>query len=85
MKHSLEVEFAAALLEEVFETLTEQVHDHYVVHFAIFGLLVTDKVEEGNKSLSTQFVNEFALPEEHDVSLHLHCFFLKDTTVIRVN
>ena len=74
---SLEVELSAALLEEVFKTLSEQVHDHDVVHLAIFSLLIADKVQEGDKGLASQLVNQLALPEEHDVTLHLDSFFLQ--------
>ena len=77
MEDRLEVELASALLEEVFETLAEQVHDHHVVHLSVVGLLVTDKVQEGHKSLTSHLVDELGLPKEHDVPLHFHSFFLK--------
>ena len=76
VKASLEVELSAALLEEVFKTLSEQVHDHDVVHLAILSLLIADKVQEWDKGLSSQLVNQLALPEEHDVTLHFHSFLL---------
>ena len=81
VEHGLEVELASALLEEVFETLAEQVHDHHVVHLAVLGLFVADEVEEGDEGLSAQLVNELALPEQHDVSLHLDGFFLHRKTL----
>jgi len=46
-----------------------------VVHLAVIGLFVTDEVEEGDKGLTTHFVDEFGLPEQHDVALHFNCFF----------
>ena len=74
---SLEVKLSAALLEEVFKTLSEQVHDHDVVHFAILSLLIAYKVQEWDKGLASQLMNQLALPEKHDVTLHLHSFFLQ--------
>jgi hypothetical protein len=77
VEHCLEVELAAALLEEVLEGLAEQVHHHYVVHFAVLGLFIAHEVEEGHEGLSAQLVNQLRLPEKHDVALHLNCFFLQ--------
>jgi hypothetical protein len=37
----------------------------------------TDVVEAGHAGLAAQLVNEFALPEEHDVLLILSCFLLQ--------
>lgn len=53
MKYSTQVELSSALLEQVFQTLTELVHDHNVIHLAVFGLLITHKVQVGYKSLSS--------------------------------
>ena len=53
VEHGLEVELASALLEEVFETLAEQIHDHHVVHLAVLGLLVADEVQEGHERLAS--------------------------------
>jgi len=75
VQDSLEVEFATALLEQVFERLSEQVHYHNVVHLAIFGLLVTNKMEVWYSGLSSELVDEFGFPEKHDVLLVLHGFF----------
>ena len=47
-----------------------------MVHLAVLGLLIADEVQEGHEGLAAQLVNQLALPEEHDVSLHLDCFFL---------
>lgn len=58
VENGLEVELAAALLEQVLEGLTEQIHDHNVVHLAIFGLLVTDKMEVWDCGLTSQLMNE---------------------------
>ena len=76
MEAGLHVELATTLLEKIFETLSEQIHHHHVVHLAVLSLLVTHKVQEGHEGLSTELVNELALPEEHDVPLHLHGFLL---------
>ena len=75
MEDCLEVKLATTLLEEVFQTLTQQVHHHDVIHLAILRLLVTDEMEEGDKGLASKLVNELALPEQHDMALHFHCFF----------
>jgi hypothetical protein len=45
-------------------------------HLAVISLLVTDEVKEGNKGFSAHLVDKFRLPEQHDVALHLDCFFL---------
>lgn len=75
VEHCLEVELASALLEEILKGLAEEVHDHDVIHLSVFGLLVTDEVKERHESLTAQLVDKLALPEKHDVSLHLNCFF----------
>jgi len=77
VEDGLQIEFAAALLEEIFEGLAQQVHDHNVEHFAVVGFFVADKVQEGHEGLAAHLVDELALPEEHDVPLHLHSFFLQ--------
>ena len=76
MKDGFEVELPSALLEEVFKTLTEKVHDHHVIHLAIFSLLITNKVELRHVCLCSKLVNQLALPEKHDVALHFYSFFL---------
>ena len=77
MKDGLQIKFAAALLEEIFEGLAQQIHDHHVEHFAVVGFFVADEVKEGHEGLATHLVDELALPEEHDVPLHLDSFFLQ--------
>lgn len=47
-----------------------------MIHFTIFSLLIAHEVEEWNEGLASQLVDQLALPEEHDVTLHLDCFFL---------
>jgi len=79
MEYSFEVKLSATLLEEIFKTLSEKIHDHNMIHLTVLSFLVTHKMEEGHKSLSTELVNELTLPEEHNVALHFDCFFLKDT------
>ena len=63
VQNSLEIKLAPALLEEVFETLSEQIHDHDVVHLTILSLFVSDKMQEGHKCLAAQLMNQFTLPE----------------------
>ena len=67
-----EVKLSSALLELVLKTLAEQVHDHYVVHLAIFGLLVTDEMQIGNSRLASQLVNQLGFPEKHNVLCIFH-------------
>ena len=76
MKDSFQVKLSSALLEEVFETLTEEVHDHDVVHLTILSLLVANKVELRYVCLCSKLVNQLAFPEKHDVALHFYSFFL---------
>lgn len=76
MQDSFQIEFTTALLEEVFKTLSKQVHDHDVVHFSIFSLLVSNEMKEWHEGLASKLVDQLALPEKHDVSLHLDSFLL---------
>ena len=64
---SLEVKFPSALLEVVFETLAEEVHDHDVIHLTILRLLVSDEMQIRNRRLAPQLMNQFRLPEKHNV------------------
>ena len=77
MKAGLEVKLSAALLEKVFEGFAQKVHHHDVVHLAILSLLVAHKVEERHEGLPSELVDQLALPEEHDVSLHFDSFLLQ--------
>jgi hypothetical protein len=77
MAHSFQVEFSSALLEQVFQTLTKQVHDHDMVLLSIVCFLITYIVETGYACFATQFMDELALPKKHDVLLGLLSFFLK--------
>lgn len=77
MQNCLQVKFVAALLEQIFQTLPKQIHYHHMKHLSVVCLFVAYEVEKGNKSFAAQLVNEFALPEKHDMFLHFHCFFLK--------
>ena len=56
---SLEVKFPSALLEVVFETLAEEVHDHDVIHLTILRLLVADEMQIRNRRLASQLMNQF--------------------------
>lgn len=47
-EHSLQVELSAALLEEVLQTLAQQVHHHHVVGLVVIGLLIADEVQVGD-------------------------------------
>ena len=85
VQHCLQIKLAPALLEQVLETLAEQIHDHNVVHLAVFGLLVADKMQEGHEGLAAQFMDKFTLPEEHYMPLHFDSFLLQtDIEQLRV-
>lgn len=75
MADRLQIKFASTLLEQIFQTLAKQVHDHNVEHAAIFELFITYKVEEGHKGLASHLVNQFGLPEQHNMALTFDCFF----------
>jgi hypothetical protein len=45
-------------------------------HFTVLSLFVANEVKERYKSLTAHLVYQFRLPEEHNVPLHFHCFFL---------
>ena len=53
VKASLQIKFSSALLELVLKTLSEEVHNHDVVHLAIFRLLIADKVQVRHCGLSS--------------------------------
>lgn len=76
VQHCFQVKFAPALLEEIFERFSKEVHDHNVVHLTIISLLITNEVEEGDEGLASHLVDQLGFPEEHNVSLHFNCFFL---------
>lgn len=73
---SLEIKLVSALLKEILKGFTEQVHHHHVEHFTVLSLLVANEVKEWNKSLTAHLMDQFGLPEEHNVPLHFHSFFL---------
>ncbi len=77
----LQVELAAALLEKILETLAEEVHNHNMVLFALVGFFITDVVEARDASLSSELVNQFALPEKHNVLLRFFGFFLQKQSI----
>lgn len=78
VEHCLQVELAAAFLEQVLERLAEQIHDHHVIHLSVLALFVAYKVQKGDESFPPEFVDQFAFPKEHNVSLHAYSFFLND-------
>ena len=63
----LQVKLSPAFLELILQTFAKEVHHHHVIHFAIFCLLASNKVQVGHCGLSSEFVDEFGLPEEHDM------------------
>ena len=44
LKARLQVKLTSTFLKEVLETLTQEIHNHYMKHFAILSLLVADKM-----------------------------------------
>ena len=84
MADRLQIKFGSTPLEQTFQTLAKQVHDHNVEHAAIFELFITYKVEEGHKGLASHLVNQFGLPEQHNMALTFDCFFLKNIDSIRI-
>ena len=69
LQYCFQVKLPPALLEQIFQTLSQQVHHHYVVSFAILSLLVPHEVKVGYARLPPQFMDKLRLPEQHDVSL----------------
>ena len=49
-----------------------------MVGLSIRRLFVADVVERGHVGLAPELVDELGLPEEHDVLLVWHCFFLQE-------
>lgn len=75
MQAGLQIKFAFALLEKIFEWFAKKIHNHNVIHFAIFSFLITNEVQVRNHSLATKLVDQFTFPEKHDVFLVLHSLF----------
>lgn len=71
---SPKVKLPSAILELIFETLSQEIHDHDVIHFAIFRFLVAYEVQVRNCRFSSEFVNQLGLPEEHYMLGVLHGF-----------
>lgn len=67
MKTGAQVKLASAVLELVFQTLSKEVHDHDVKHFAIFVFMVTNKMQIWNGRLSSHFMNQLGFPEKHNM------------------
>jgi hypothetical protein len=63
VQNCLQVELVAALLEQILQTLPQQVHYHHMKHLPVVSLFVAYEVEERNESFAAQLVNKFALPE----------------------
>jgi len=53
----LQIKLAAALLEKIFETLSEEIHHHHVVLFTFVCFLIADVVEAGYAGLSSKLVD----------------------------
>ena len=56
---SLEIKLVSALLEEILEGFTEQVHHHHVEHFTVLSLLVANEVKEWDEGLTAHLVDQF--------------------------
>jgi len=56
---SLEIKLVSALLEEILERFTEQVHHHHVEHFTVLSLLVANEVKEWDEGLTAHLVDQF--------------------------
>lgn len=74
VKNSLEIELVMTFLEKVLQRLAQLIHDHNVIHLAIFSLLISDEMKIWYCGLSSKFVDELGLPKEHNVLLILHSF-----------
>lgn len=57
MADRLQIKLAAALLEKIFETLSEEIHHHHVVLFTFVCFLIADVVEAGYAGLSSKLVD----------------------------
>jgi hypothetical protein len=86
-KDCLEIELASAFLEEVFQALAKEVHDHNVEHFVLILLFISNEVKVWHACFRTlitnlsltfasKLVDELALPEKHYMPLILVCFLL---------
>jgi len=49
-KDGLEVELAAALLEEIFKRFAKKIHNHHVIGLVVLSLLITNEMQVGNTS-----------------------------------
>jgi hypothetical protein len=72
----LQIKLPLARLEQIFKGRTQHVHDHHVVRLVSNAVVCAYVVQAGDHGLTSQLVNEFALPEQHHVLLKLGCFFL---------
>lgn len=72
VQNSLQVKLVVAFLEEVLQGLTELIHDHYVIHLAAFGFLISHEMKIWYCGLSSEFVDQLGLPKEHNMLLILH-------------
>ena len=64
-----QIELASALLEKIFETLSEKIHNHHVVLFTFVCFFVSYVVEAGHASFTSEFMYQFAFPKKHNVLL----------------
>jgi hypothetical protein len=65
----LQVELATALLEKILETLAKKVHNHNMVLLSLVGFFISYVVEARDAGFATEVVDQFALPEKHNVLL----------------
>ena len=58
MEYSPQIELSAALLEQIFKTLAQKVHNHNVEHLAVLGLLITHEMEVRHCGFTSQLMDQ---------------------------
>ena len=58
VKNSFEVELMVALLEKIFQRLSELVHHHDVIHFAILSFFIAHEMKIRHCGLSPEFMDQ---------------------------
>ena len=81
LENSFEVKLSFAFLKQIFQAFSQQIHHHDMELFTIFCFLVSHEVKVWHLCFSSEFVDQLAFPEQHDVFLVLHCFFLLSSDV----
>ena len=82
VENSLEVKLMMAFLEKVLQGLAELIHNHNMVHLAVFSFLISNEMKIRYCGLSSKFVDELGLPKEHDMLLILDCFLNLGSKVV---